>query len=471
MVGQDGAVKLHIQLYLLTQRRKDARAQRTIKKPCVFAWRLGVESQSQRLFTRRAFWVLLALVCSVALPVLVLASPPAQEQVSGNLLADGDFEAPDPWVKQDAIEEVQVAPGWRAWYLDVPLAYVQEPNNCGKGTDGYHCYWMRPEFRTNVDFANRIHGGVRSQKYFSYGRMHEAGLMQQVHGIPAGARVRFSIWIQAWMCFDSAKCGKTGERSDQPSDMHLRVGIDPLGDTDPLTTSVVWSAEQPAWDKWIQFQVETVAISDTVTVLTHSRPEWAWARSNNDVYLDDASLVIVGAYATPTATATLPPQIRIPWRDRLASTATPFPAGAITHAVQMGDTLFGVALRYGVRITDVLQLNHITTSTELFVGQPLVVQIVPPTPTPLTSPTAPATIAPTPEPTITQAPTATATAVLTSTPSAAVVSPPRTLPVAAMALIVTGVLIVSLGIGMRLTFSGEAQVARGQVKPPRRNKR
>jgi LysM domain len=423
------------------------------------------------MFTPRLSPLIFALLCLAILPVLVLASPPAQEQVSSNLLADGDFEAPDPWVKQDAIEEVQVAPGWRAWYLDVPLAYVQEPNNCGKGADGYHCYWMRPEFRTNVDFANRIHGGVRSQKYFSYGRMHEAGLMQQVHGIPPGARVRFSIWIQAWMCFDSARCGKTGELSDQPSDMHLRVGIDPLGDTDPLTTSVVWSAEQPAWDKWVQFQVETVAISDTVTVLTHSRPEWSWARSNNDVYLDDASLVIVGAYTTPTATATLPSQIRIPWRDRLASTATPFPDGAITHTVQMGDTLFGVALQYGVRITDVLQLNHITTSTELFVGQPLVVQIVPPTPTPLPSPTALAPIAFAPEPTITPMPIATATVVLTSTPSAAVTAPPRTLPVVAMALIVMGVLIISLGIGMRLTlFTGEAQAARGQAEPLRHKK-
>jgi hypothetical protein len=411
------------------------------------------------------------MVCLAVVPALVLASPPAQEQVSSNLLVDGDFEAPDPWVKQDAIEEVQIAPGWHAWYLDVAPAYVQVPVNCNKGPDGYHCYWMRPEFRTNVDFANRIHGGVRSQKYFSYGRMHEAGLMQQVSGIPPGARVRFSIWVQAWMCFDSAKCGKTGERSDQPSDMHLRVGIDPLGDTDPLTTSVIWSAEQPAWDKWVQFQVETVALSDTVTVLTHSRPEWSWARSNNDVYLDDASLVIVGAYATPTATTTLPPQIRIPWHDRLASTATPFPAGAITHAIQMGDTLFGVALKYGVRITDVLQLNHITTSTELFVGQPLVVQIVPPTLTPLPSPTALETIAPTPVPTITPMPIATATAVLIPTPLTAVAVPPRSLPVMAMVLIVTGVLIISLGIGMRLTFRRETQVTVGQAKTLHRNKR
>jgi LysM domain len=420
------------------------------------------------LHPRRLFWILLALVGFVALPVLVLASPLAQEQVSGNLLADGDFEAPDPWVKQDAIEEVQVAPGWRAWYLDEPLAYVQEPNNCGKGTDGYHCYWMRPEFRTNVDFANRIHGGVRSQKYFSYGRMHEAGLLQQVQGIPPGARVRFSIWIQSWMCFDSARCGKTGEISDQPSDMHLRVGIDPLGDTDPMTTSIIWSAEQPAWDKWVQFQVETTAISDTVTVFTHSRAEWDWARSNNDVYLDDASLVIVGAYATPTAT--LPSRIRIPLRDRLEYKATPFPAGAVTHTVQMGDTLFGIALQHGVRITDVLQLNRITTSTELFVGQPLVVQIVPVTPTPLPSPTELATTAPTPVPTITAAPTAVVTAVLTSTPPAVVASPSPTLPIAAMALIVIGVVTASLGLGMRLTYSSEPPVARDHVKLSRRKK-
>ena len=403
-------------------------------------------------------------------PALVLASPPAQEQVSGNLLVDGDFEAPDPWVKQDAIEEVQVAPGWRAWYLDVAPAYVQVPINCNKGPDGYHCYWMRPEFRTNVDFANRIHGGVRSQKYFSYGRMHEAGLMQQVSGIPPGARVRFSIWIQAWMCFDSGKCGKTGERSDQPSDMHLRVGIDPLGGTDPFTTSVAWSAEQPAWDKFVQFQVETVAISNTVTVFTHSRPEWSWARSNNDVYLDDASLVIVGAYATPTATRA-PRESGYRGVTGLVSTATPFPPGALTHTVQMGDTLFGIALRYGVQISDVLKLNQITTSTELFVGQPLVVQIVPATPTPIPSPTALATIAPTPEPTITPMPIATATAVLIPTPLAAVAVPPRPLPVVAMVLIVTGVLIISLGIGMRLTFRGEAQVARGQAEPLRGKKR
>jgi len=413
------------------------------------------------------------MACLAVVPALVLASPLVQEQVSGNLLVDGDFEAPDPWVKQDAIEEVQVAPGWRAWYLDAPLAYVQMPTNCEKGADGYHCYWMRPEFRTNVDFANRIHGGVRSQKYFSYGRMHEAGLTQQVRGIPPGARVRFSIWVQAWMCSDPAVCGKSGERSDAPADMHLRVGIDPLGGTDPFTTTVVWSAEQPAWDKFVLFQVETVAISDTVTVFTHSRPEWEWARKNNDVYLDDASLVIVGAYTTPTpqitagqaVTATLTGRARA---TAPVSTATPFPVGAITYTVQMGDTLFDIALRHGLQVSDLVKLNRILTSTELFLGQPLVIRIEPATPTaqpiePSATLMSSATLQPsaTPPPLI---PTVESMPTPPATPNHS-----RGLPVSALALIGAGCLVVALGIGVRLTTLRREKPA-AQSKKPRSKK-
>jgi LysM repeat protein len=404
----------------------------------------------------RALLALLALICLTALPVWVLAGPPAQEQVSDNLLVDGDFEAPDPWVKQDAIEEVQIAPGWRAWYLDAPPAYVKSPTNCEKAADGYHCYWMRPEFRTNVDFAHRIHGGLRSQKYFSYGRMHEAGLLQRVRGISPGARVRFSIWMQAWMCFNPDECGKGGILSDAPSDMHLRVGIDPLGGTDPFTPTVVWSVEKPAWDEWVQFQVETVAISDTVTVFTHSRPEWDWARNNNDVYLDDASLLIVGAYTTPTATVTLSLQAATGQATTLRTptptpTSTPFPDGAITYTVQMGDTLFDIALKHGVKVNDLLKLNRITTSTVLYLGQPLVIQIVPLTPTPFPSPAVPSSTpepSATPQPSDTPAPAPTPTSVETPTPPAAAPRP-RALPVGAIAVIGVGLFFVALGVVMR----------------------
>jgi hypothetical protein len=94
------------------------------------------------------------------------------------------------------------------------------------------------------------------------------------------------------MCFDFTRCNG-GLHSDFPSDMHLRVGIDPTGGTDPFSPNVVWSVEAPAWDTWAHFQVQAIAQSNTITVFTHSHPEWDWARANNDVYIDDATLVIV----------------------------------------------------------------------------------------------------------------------------------------------------------------------------------
>ena len=400
------------------------------------------------------YLIVLAVACLAALPAWVLASPPAQEQVSGNLLVDGDFEAPPTWPFQDGIGEVQIAPGWRAYYLDAAPSYVLPPVNCSERPKDTSCFWMRPEFRDNSAFANRTRSGERSQKYFSYGRMHEAGLLQQVRGIPPGARVRFSIWMQAWMCSDPDACGKSGERSDAPADMHLRVGIDPFGGTDPFTTTVAWSAEKPAWDKFVQFEVETVAISDTVTVFTHSRADWEWARKSNDVYLDDASLVVVGAFAAPTATATS------------ALTATPFPDGAITYTVEMGDTLFDIALKHNVQVTDLLKLNRITTATELFLGQPLIVQVVPVTPTPTAV-----------EPSATPAPSATPLPTVTSTPAPTLAATPApapasagtgALPVTALVLVGAGCLVAALGLGLRLTLlAREKRSARGKARRSR----
>ena len=447
-MGQGNAVKLR---NLLPQKHKGTKA--------IFRnWCLGV-------------LVVGFLIILVVLPVL--AGPPAQEQVSANLLVDGDFEALPPWPQQDGIGEVQVAPGWRAYYLDAPPQSVEAPSNCSEHPHLYDCFWMRPEFRDNTSFANRIHSGERSQKYFSYGRMHEAGLMQLVRGIPPGARVRLSIWTQAWMCANPDQCGKDGAHSDAPSDMHLRVGIDPLGGADPFTPTVVWSAEKPAWDKWMQFQVETVAISDTVTVFTHSRANWEWARINNDVYLDDASLVIVGAFASSASematrvaaiTHTLAAQNQLgtplpatPARTWTASatpagavstltpmlTSTPFPPGAVIYTIRMGDTLFDIALRHDVQVTDLLRLNAITTSTELYLGEPLVVQMVTLTPTPTAQPVEPTE---TPVPTSTPLPSATPT--LAPTVVATLLPVPDHSRQLALAILIGGSILIVAATGL-----------------------
>ena len=348
----------------------------------------------------------------MVMAILPFVSPlSSRAQVSGpNLLADGNFEAPTPWALQDGIDEVQVASGWRAWYLDVAPRTVKAPSNCSDSGSRYDCYWMRPEFRNNdaASFPDRVHSGLRSQKYFSYGRMHEAGLYQRVAGITPGAMLRFSIYIEAWQCSNPDACGQGGTHSDAPADMHLRVGIDPYGSTDPLSANIVWSREQPAFDRWVQFSVEAKAAGQAVTVFTHSRPEWDVARANNDVYLDDARLEVVESStvaATPstpgTPTATITP----------LPTPTPRPDGAIVHVVQAGDTLFGIARQYGVSLDDLYRLNHLTPASIIELGQTLIVKTATPTAAPPTitnTPSTTPTAAP-PTPTL-PPPTATSTA-------------------------------------------------------------
>ncbi len=363
----------------------------------------------------KAALVVVLCVVMAALPFMTPLQAHAEEVgPNPNLLVDGDFEAPAPWPWQNGIGEVQVGPGWRAWYLDKAPGYVQTPANCLGSKTGYACYWMRPEFRDTVvaSFENRVRSGMRSQKYFSFGRMHEAGLYQRVGGIKPGSTVRFSIYIQAWMCYEIDKCGRNGTRSDAPDNMHLRVGIDPYGGDNPFGPNVVWAPEKEAFDRWVEFVVETQAQADTVTVFTHSRPEWGWARVENDVYLDDASLVvvqpgpatkpggqpaIVRQASQPSAAVTcsrlarqwkrlgegpLPSDLcpvgkasasATPAAPTSAGTPAPASSGSRTHVVILGDTLTNIAVRYNTTVPALMQANNITNMDLIFLGLTLII--------------------------------------------------------------------------------------------------
>lgn len=89
--------------------------------------------------------------------------------------------------------------------------------------------------------------------------------------------------------------------------------------------------------------------------------------------------------STPSRKTTLP---ALPSPPPLGPTPTPF-----VHIVQSGETLSGIALRYGVNLDDLLTVNPginpriLTIGQELFIpgpeGEPLVVLIMTPTPLPL----------------------------------------------------------------------------------------
>ncbi len=333
---------------------------------------------------------------------LLIERSPVQAQVGGgNLLINGDFEAGagQSWPFQDGIPEVQIAPGWRAFYVDVRPTYARIPSYCDAADT--HCGWGRPEFRgvSTAEFAYRVHGGALTQKYFSWNRQHEAGLYQQVSGITPGTRLRFQVYMQTWSCLPQSggewNVCPTSPDSNQPAPMHTKVGIDPTGGANPWSPSVVWSGEMESYDVWTAFEVEATAQANRVTVFTYSRADWVdtWPRIANDVYIDDASLVVVTQGAPESSPAPLPETPAVP--PTPLPTPTARPDGAIVHVVVAGDTLFGIAIEHGVPLDELRRLNADTLGPNdlLQIGQEIIVS---PAPTALPAPSPQATVEPQP---------------------------------------------------------------------------
>ncbi|MBI3361348.1 MAG: LysM peptidoglycan-binding domain-containing protein [Chloroflexi bacterium] len=315
------------------------------------------------------------------------ASSPSASRDSGNLLVNPGFEA--PYVKQCChteqglaglpIDEVQVANGWRGWWYP-PGIDSAHPEYCGDNAPPKCQAWHRPEWREAAPFTERIHEGKNAQKYFTFFSVHEAGMVQQVTGVPSGARLRFSIYMHAWSTNDNS-----GASSGQ-DDMGLKVGIDPIGDANPWSQNIVWSPVHDAYDTYQLYNVEAVAQGNTVTVFTHSQP--MWGLQHNDVYIDDASLIVVGdAPPAPAATASAPvlPTEPLPTAGGptpVAWSQAPIPPGAKTYPVKPGDSLWTISARSGVAVDTLRRLNNVV-GNKIYVGQILILDSGPPTPTAL----------------------------------------------------------------------------------------
>lgn len=303
---------------------------------------------------RDALWVTVVAVFSLLLlQSPVFAAPQAAD--GPNLLVNGGMEGQyemqcslrggAPWVEIPCGKPIdfattflwataQVPAGWTAWWQppnensNDPNFYNNFPNLCYKGTAPAGCAaWHNPEFRDTLGGPqtppSRKVAGDNSQKYFTFYSLHEAGLYQTVGGLGPGQRVRFNVYMEAWSTATNDPFTSEG----QPT-MGLKVGIDPFGGNNPWSSNIVWSPIKEAFDHWELFTVEAVAQSDRVTVFTRSRP--FFAIQHNDVYVDEASLVVVGTSiqttrtprptvrGTPKATATL----RVTRTPRASATPT-----------------------------------------------------------------------------------------------------------------------------------------------------
>jgi LysM repeat protein len=286
-----------------------------------------------------------------------------------NLLQNGGFEgAFQPF---EGNSSIMVAENWAPWWV---YQDVQDPD------------WRNrtPAFELATS-SNRVHSGSSAQQYSTAFGTHTAGVYQQVSGRTPGEQFRFSIWAYAWSSsYDEECCSVDNGFVD------LRIGIDPSGGLNPFSTDVTWSSPEQYYDQWGQLEVEAVAASSTVTVFFYSAPRYPV--KHNNIYIDDAELIVTGQTTPPaspspaptvaeTATATTSPTAG-PSPTTGTGTETPTttqtPTGetgttGTVYVVQRGDTLGAIAARFGLTTEELATVNGIDNPNLIIIGQQLVI--------------------------------------------------------------------------------------------------
>jgi LysM repeat protein len=252
-------------------------------------------------------WWLIGLGALAALALLPVSAQAVPSRVivqseTGNLSTNPGFES--AFVAQDG--KTSVGQGWTAWWTSRPAGAPDWSYN-------------HPDFIASAPCGavcdHRIHSGGNAQRIFQYFGSYQAGLYQLVD-VPAGSDVRLTAWGQSW----SSTTEQPQNVSNGGTQMHLRVGIDPWGGTNPLDPRVVWSGEADALDSWQQFSVYARAQGSQITIFTYSAPDDA--RRKNETYWDDISLEVLSGELAATAQATYP-------------TATPAPAAVVPTPVSV----------------------------------------------------------------------------------------------------------------------------------------
>lgn len=239
---------------------------------------------------RRGVALLLGLIAIVGLAASVTASPnqasrpgprpEAPASTGPNLLENASFEppyaayvppSPIPDCPLGVCNTAQMADGWTPWWA--------KPRDSD----------VNPEYKpADPVYTNpkRVRSGAAAQQYFSFARTHRAGVYQRV-GVQPGQPYCFRVWGHSW----SANDDENAYSGPVYGDLLMKVGIDPKGGTQWDSSNVVWGFERLQYDYYGRFGVCATAQADHVTVFTYSSPNWPV--KHNDVYWDDAELVLV----------------------------------------------------------------------------------------------------------------------------------------------------------------------------------
>ena len=212
------------------------------------------------------------------------------EEISMNLLINGGFEA--GWTRKThtGVEygEIFVPEGWTAfWKEGLPVPH--DPSN----TKGYG----RPEMhviKKEEPYLNpaRIFSGNQSLKMFTFYRIHEAGIYQQVTGILPGKTYKAYYQCHAWSSIEDDPFHSSVEGEGWKNFL-FQVGIDPTGGTDPWSNQVIWNGGRRIYDVFSLDppNLEVTAEAESMTVFLRSSVLWPFKHC--DAYMDDAVLELV----------------------------------------------------------------------------------------------------------------------------------------------------------------------------------
>lgn len=367
---------------------------------------------------RNPFKRLAASVIILALGLLVPLAVQRSGAQGNNLLQNPGFEGNYEPFANDVTR--LVAPGWSAWNI---------PRKPGEPSWAH----ITPKYLPASNAA-RIHGGQRAQEFFEVYATFTAGVFQRVSTTP-GTPLRFSAFVNIW-----TTNGDDANESDVNIPVSVQVGIDPTGGSDGENPAIIWSSAERFYDEYRRVSVDATATGSAITVFVRAIMDEP-VRHNN-VYVDDASLEVIGGGVTPTNTqtatgtsappsdtpggppsptregATLTPSRTLPPGVTPSPTSTlppgitpsatiPPPAsptpddlsdlpGRIQYTVQSGDTVSGIAVRYSSRVSAIIRLNNLDESGFILIGQQLIIPVpvvptatLPPFPTPTPIGTAP----------------------------------------------------------------------------------
>lgn len=339
---------------------------------------------------RRLIPVVLVMALGLAgwLPIQTAVAEPFAQT---NLLVNPGFE--DPFVPFGGDTTRLVANGWSAWHV---------PQRTGD--EGFRN--LKPEYQpASASNPERILEGNNAQEYFSFFATHTGGVYQQVL-VPQGSDVRFSVFVYVW-----STSGDDPAVSRNPGRVQVQVGIDPNGGTDGESERILWSLPLEFYDEYRQVSVRAENVSDRITVFV--RTTFDLPQKNNNVYLDNAALIITQSAeptltsttaptstpfvtATPTAVAgptstPLAPGLATPTQEldetvqpsaTVSATATATPTRPssefpyqIVYRVVAGDTVGALALRFGSSVEAIIRANGLNSEALIYVDQELIIPV------------------------------------------------------------------------------------------------